>query len=102
VSRDKTVIFFRKREPPFEPAIHWMLTATEVTVTLRLPPDIFLENPLPPNYVRFRLTPELVIAIGSHVKLAGERLLGEQVELVVSGSSDPQEMQAMKSCWETL
>ena len=24
VSRDKTVIFFRRREPPFEPAIHWM------------------------------------------------------------------------------
>jgi glucose-6-phosphate 1-dehydrogenase len=70
------------------------LTATEVTVTLRLPPDIFLENPLPANYVRFRLTPDLVIAIGSHVKVAGERLLGEQVELVVSGSSDPQKMQA--------
>ncbi|HZD33344.1 MAG TPA: glucose-6-phosphate dehydrogenase, partial [Candidatus Angelobacter sp.] len=69
------------------------LTATEVTVTLRLPPDIFLENPLPANYVRFRLTPDLLIAIGSHVKLAGERLLGEQVELVASGSSDPQEVQ---------
>jgi uncharacterized glyoxalase superfamily protein PhnB len=24
VSRDKTVIFFRRRKPPFEPAIHWM------------------------------------------------------------------------------
>jgi uncharacterized glyoxalase superfamily protein PhnB len=24
VSRDKTVIFFRKREPPFEPAVHWV------------------------------------------------------------------------------
>ena len=24
VSRDKVVIFFRKRTPPFEPAIHWM------------------------------------------------------------------------------
>jgi predicted enzyme related to lactoylglutathione lyase len=24
VSRDKSVIFFRKRTPPFEPAIHWM------------------------------------------------------------------------------
>jgi glucose-6-phosphate 1-dehydrogenase len=69
-------------------------TATEVTVTLRLPPDIFLENPLPANYVRFRLTPDLVIAMGSHVKVAGEGLLGKQVELVVSGSSDPQEMQA--------
>ncbi len=24
VSRDKAVIFFRKRKPPFEPAIHWV------------------------------------------------------------------------------
>jgi predicted enzyme related to lactoylglutathione lyase len=24
VSRDKAVIFFRKREQPFEPAIHWV------------------------------------------------------------------------------
>jgi predicted enzyme related to lactoylglutathione lyase len=24
VSRDKAVIFLRKREPPFEPAIHWV------------------------------------------------------------------------------
>jgi glucose-6-phosphate 1-dehydrogenase len=37
-----------------------------------------------------------VIAMGSHVKVAGEGLLGKQVELVVSGSSDPQEMQAYK------
>jgi hypothetical protein len=24
VSRDKAVIFFRKRRPPFEPAVHWV------------------------------------------------------------------------------
>ena len=75
-------------------------TATEVIVTLRKPPDIFLENPLPANYVRFRLTPDLVIAIGSHVKVAGDTLLGEQVELVVSRSSDPHEMQAYEELLE--
>jgi glucose-6-phosphate 1-dehydrogenase len=70
------------------------ITATEVVVTLRPPPDIFLENPLPANYVRFRVTPDLTIAIGSHVKVPGDGLLGKQVELVVSSSSDPHEMQA--------
>jgi glucose-6-phosphate 1-dehydrogenase len=70
------------------------ITATEVVVTLRPPPDIFLQNPLPANYVRFRVTPDLTIAIGSHVKVSGEGLLGKQVELVVSSSSDPHEMQA--------
>jgi len=24
VSRDKAVLFFRRREPPFEPAVHWV------------------------------------------------------------------------------
>ncbi|HST10871.1 MAG TPA: hypothetical protein VLL05_10880 [Terriglobales bacterium] len=70
------------------------ITATEAIITLRPPPDIFLENPLPPNYVRFRVTPDLVIAIGSHVKVPGDGMLGKQVELVVSSSSDPYEMQA--------
>jgi glucose-6-phosphate 1-dehydrogenase len=70
------------------------ITATEAIVTLRPPPDIFLENPLPANYLRFRVTPDLVIAIGSHVKVPGNGLLGQQVELVVSNSSDPHEMQA--------
>jgi len=70
------------------------ITATEVIVTLRPPPDIFLENSLPANYVRFRVTPDLTIAIGSHVKVPGDGLLGQQVELVVSSSSDPHEMQA--------
>jgi len=70
------------------------VTATDVVVTLRQPPDIFLQSKLPANYVRFRLTPDLVIAIGSHVKVPGEGLCGEQVELVVSKSHDPHEMQA--------
>jgi glucose-6-phosphate 1-dehydrogenase len=53
-----------------------------------------LEKPLPANYVRFRLTPDFVIGVGSQVKLPGEGLVGQQVELVVSKSSDPNEMQA--------
>ena len=40
------------------------------------------------------MTPDLVIAIGSHIKVAGDGLRGEQVELTVSPSSDPHEMQA--------
>lgn len=70
------------------------ITASEVIVTLLQPPDIYLENSLPENYVRFRVTPDLVIAIGSHVKVAGERLVGEQVELVACRNQDPHGMQA--------
>jgi predicted enzyme related to lactoylglutathione lyase len=34
VSRGKVAIFFRKRKPPFEPAIHWMF-AEDVDATYR-------------------------------------------------------------------
>jgi uncharacterized glyoxalase superfamily protein PhnB len=27
VSHEKSVIFFRRRQPPFEPAVHWMFAA---------------------------------------------------------------------------
>jgi glucose-6-phosphate 1-dehydrogenase len=69
-------------------------TATEIVVTLRKPPEIFMENRLPANYVRFRVTPDQEIGIGCHVKVSGEGLRGEEVELLVSKSSDPHEMQA--------
>ena len=48
----------------------------------------------PANYVRFRVTPDLMIAVGASVKKAGAATEGEQVELVVSEESDPNEMGA--------
>jgi glucose-6-phosphate 1-dehydrogenase len=60
------------------------LHATEVIARLRRPPlnafgeDLDHET----NYVRFRLSPEVWIAIGSRKKAAGEEMKGEQVELI--------------------
>jgi glucose-6-phosphate 1-dehydrogenase len=70
------------------------LTATEVVVTLRQPPAVFTEAPPPANYFRFRVTPDLMIAVGALVKKAGQDVSGEQVELVISEASDPAEMGA--------
>ena len=70
------------------------VTATEVIVKLRQPPAVFSEIPLPANYFRFRVTPDLMIAVGALVKKAGEPLEGQQVELVISQQSDPAEMGA--------
>jgi glucose-6-phosphate 1-dehydrogenase len=70
------------------------VTATEVVVKLRQPPAVFSGLPPPANYFRFRVTPDLVIAIGALVKKAGPELDGEPVELVVSEASDPAEMGA--------
>ena len=69
------------------------VTATEVVVKLRQPPAVFSPLPPPPNYFRFRVTPNLMIAIGALVKKAGEPE-GQQVELVISEESDPAEMGA--------
>ena len=70
------------------------VTATEVLVKLRQPPAVFSALPPPANYFRFRVTPNLMIAIGALVKKAGDQIEGEQVELVISEESDPAEMRA--------
>jgi len=60
------------------------VTATEVNVTLRRPPlDTFEEKDHgSPNHFRLRLSPEVMIALGMRVKLPGERMEGEDVELI--------------------
>lgn len=58
--------------------------ATEVVVRLKQPPlNAFGEAPnREANYVRFRLSPDVAIAIGSWKKKAGEAMKGEEIELV--------------------
>jgi glucose-6-phosphate 1-dehydrogenase len=60
------------------------ISATEVMVNLKCPPlGIFDEiSPASSNYFRFRLSPEVVISTGARVKLAGEDMRGEPVELI--------------------
>src|SRR5690349_19543635 len=70
------------------------VTCTEVLVKLREPPAVFIEPPPPGNYFRFRVTPDLLIAVGASVKKPGFDVEGEEVELVVREESDPAEMGA--------
>src|SRR2546421_3782321 len=62
------------------------VTVNEVVVEFKRPPrETFGENvPAASNHLRLRLSPEVVIALGLRVKLAGERMLGEDVELVAT------------------
>jgi len=68
--------------------------ATEVVVELRpAPARVFGDAPpCQPNYVRFRVGPDVAIAMGAHVKLAGERMVGREVELFVDQKA-PEEME---------
>jgi len=69
------------------------VTATEVRVVLRRPP---LQRPAPHhgNYVRFRLSPELQIALGARVKQPGEGMVGTSTELSFIHRADGDEMDA--------
>ena len=60
------------------------ITSTEVMVKLKQPPlAIFNESgPVPPNYFRFRLSPEVLISAGAMVKCPGEDMRGEATELI--------------------
>jgi glucose-6-phosphate 1-dehydrogenase len=62
---------------------------TEVVVRLRQPPlDVFGENLKDGmNYVRFRVSPDVTIALGSRSKAPGEAMVGEQVELLACDST---------------
>jgi glucose-6-phosphate 1-dehydrogenase len=59
------------------------VTATEVVARLRRPPAVYSSKPLTPNYVRFRLSPDVAIALGALVMNPGETLAGSPVELLV-------------------
>jgi len=61
------------------------VTATEVLVELKRPPQTVFDaiNQNQANYFRFRLSPNVAISLGARVKVPGEAMVGEGVELVV-------------------
>jgi glucose-6-phosphate 1-dehydrogenase len=64
------------------------VNATEVVVDMRPPPSQIFDD-LPwrrPNYLRFRLGPDVAIAVGADAKQPGAGMRGRDVELFVSRS----------------
>ena len=61
------------------------MTTSEVLVELQNPPQVVFSEPVPSvgNYVRFRLSPQVVIAVGARAKRPGEGMAGKPVELSV-------------------
>jgi glucose-6-phosphate 1-dehydrogenase len=59
------------------------VTATEVLVRLKRPPQVVFKNvsPGPANYLRFRLSPDIVLALGACALHEGEQLDIQAVEL---------------------
>ena len=61
-------------------------TVTEVVVEFKRPPRETFGEIVPglSNHLRLRLSPEVVIALGTRVKVAGERMVGEDMELIAT------------------
>ena len=59
------------------------VTTTEVMVKLKRPPQATFDvAPTAPNYFRFRLSPNVLLSLGARVKVHGEAMVGEAVELI--------------------
>jgi glucose-6-phosphate 1-dehydrogenase len=67
------------------------VTITEVIAILKKVPAAFIDENPAPNYVRFRVTPNLVIAIGALVKKPGDEMEGSATELLATEHSDAAE-----------
>jgi glucose-6-phosphate 1-dehydrogenase len=70
------------------------VTCTEVLARFREPPTIFSGSALSRNYLRFRISPEMVIALGATVMGPDETMAAEKVEIVASAHDGPLEMEA--------
>jgi glucose-6-phosphate 1-dehydrogenase len=69
------------------------VTCTEVLGRFRKPPTVIKES-LSRNHLRFRISPEMTIAVGTTVMAPSEALKGESVEMVASRHPRPEEMEA--------
>jgi glucose-6-phosphate 1-dehydrogenase len=70
------------------------VTCTEVLARFRKPPTVIQESALSQNHLRFRISPEMTIAVGATVMAPGEALKGEEIEMVASRHPRPDEMEA--------
>ena len=70
------------------------MTCTEVIGRFRKPPAVIPESDLNQNHLRFRISPEMTIAVGTTVMGPSEAMKGEMVEMVASRHPRPEEMEA--------
>jgi glucose-6-phosphate 1-dehydrogenase len=65
------------------------VTSTEVLVILKKYPATILgeSEPTWSNYLRFRLNPDVVLALSTRAKVPGEQMVGEEVELCAQHQS---------------
>lgn len=70
------------------------ITCTEVIASFCAPPSVFEGDSTSPNYLRFRISPEMTIAVGATVMGQNETLRGIPVEMIASHTPGREEMDA--------
>jgi glucose-6-phosphate 1-dehydrogenase len=70
------------------------VTCTEVLARFRTPPTVIRGGNVSRNHIRFRISPEMTIAIGSTVLAPTDQMRGESVEMIASHHPKPEEMDA--------
>jgi len=70
------------------------VTCTEVLARLRTPPTVVRDGDLSRNHLRFRISPEMTIAVGAMVMGPSDQMASESVEMIASRHPCPEEMDA--------
>jgi glucose-6-phosphate 1-dehydrogenase len=70
------------------------VTCTEVLAHFRTPPTVVGNGNLSRNYIRFRISPEMTIAVEANVMGPGDRMETQPVEIIASRHPCPNEMDA--------
>jgi glucose-6-phosphate 1-dehydrogenase len=86
---------WRWRDVPFyiRAGKYLPVTCMEVTARFRKPPTPFRDARLPSDYLRFRVSPQMTIAMGVTVVAPGEDLPIASAEMIVSHHPSPKEME---------
>jgi glucose-6-phosphate 1-dehydrogenase len=69
------------------------VTCTEVMAKFRYPPTVIPSSKLTQNHLRFRVSPDVDIALGMTVMAPGEQMTGEPVEMLAHHQTKPGEME---------
>jgi glucose-6-phosphate 1-dehydrogenase len=69
------------------------VTCMEVTARFRKPPTPFRDARMPSDYLRFRVSPQMTIAMGVTVVAPGEDLAIASAEMIASRHPSPKEME---------
>ncbi len=70
------------------------VTCTEIVARLRRPLPLFPDLTLAPNYLRFRVSPDITVAFGLNKMAPGAAMVSEPVELVASYDPCSDDMEA--------